>query len=91
MTHDGKVVGDEQITDPGVAPDLREQIEHLGLDRDVEGRDGFVQDQYLRLGCKRASDRGTLALAADRPLRVGVPLSLVESHLVEQLIDPLLA
>ena len=49
-----------------------EEVEHLRLHRDVEGRDGLVGDQHLRLHGERAGDGDALALAAGELVRVAV-------------------
>ena len=51
--------------------DVGEQVEDLGLDRDVERGDRLVQDQHARLGGERAGDRDALALAAGQRPRQG--------------------
>jgi len=45
VPHRCEVMGDEQQRHTGVAADLAEQVEDLGLDRDVEGGDGLVEDE----------------------------------------------
>ena len=43
---------------------LAQQVQDLGLDRDVEGRGGLVQHQQARLQRQSAGDGDALALAA---------------------------
>ena len=64
LAHDGQVVADQDVADPGRRADVGEQVQDLRLDRDVEGGDGLVQQQDARLGGEGAGDRDPLALAA---------------------------
>ena len=68
-----------------------EQVEHLGLDRDVERRDRLVGDEQLGLERDRAGDADPLALAAGELVRVAVVVLGVEPDAVHQLLDALLA
>jgi len=88
LPHDRQVVADQQVADAGGVPDVGEQVQHLRLDRHVQGRDGLVEDQDLGLGGQRPGDRDALPLpAGQRPGRDG-PLSLVEPDEVGELGDP---
>ena len=67
---------------------LAEQVHHLGLDRDVEGRDRLVGDDQLRLDRERPGDADALALAARELVRVAVDVLGVEADQLEQLLHP---
>ena len=43
LAHDGQVVADQDVADPGRGADVGEQVQDLGLDRDVERRDRLVE------------------------------------------------
>ena len=43
---------------------LRQEIQNLGLNGNVEGRDGFIGNDDLRLQGKRACNADPLTLAA---------------------------
>ncbi len=62
--HDAEVVRDEEVGQPGVGLDVGEQLEHLGLDRHVEGARRLVADEQLGLGGQSPGDADALALAA---------------------------
>jgi hypothetical protein len=64
LAHDGQVVADEDVGDVRFVADVGEQVQHLGLNGDVEGGDGFVEDQDCWLRCEGAGDRDPLPLAA---------------------------
>ena len=59
---------------PGPVLDLADELEDLGLDRDVEGRRRLVGDEQLRVARQRHRDHDPLAHAA--------------RHLVRVLLDP---
>jgi hypothetical protein len=59
-----EVVGDEQVAEPEALLQVRQEVEDAGLHGDVEGRDGFVADDDLRLGGERAGDGDALPLPA---------------------------
>ena len=60
--HDAHIVRDEETGELLFLLQGVQQMEDLGLDRDVEGRDGLVADQELRLRGQRAGDAHALAL-----------------------------
>ena len=52
LAYDGQVVADHEIGDAGLVADVGEQVQHLGLDRDVEGGGGFVEDEHGGLAAR---------------------------------------
>ena len=46
---DRQIVGDEDVGEAELLLQVGEQVEDLGLDRDVQGRDRLVADDQLRL------------------------------------------
>ena len=64
------------------------QVEHLGLDRDIERTDRFVGDDQLRRGDQRAGDRDALALATRELMRVFAGVGRAQADRVEHLADP---
>ena len=87
LAHDGQVVGDEQVGDAEVLLQVLEQVQDLGLDRDVEGGDGLVADDELRPKGDRAGDPDALALAAGELIRVAVVVLRVEADALHQVVD----
>ena len=88
LAHDRQVVADQDVGDAGLVADVGEQVQHLGLDRDVQRGHRLVQDQHLGLGRQRAGDRHPLALPAGQRPRQGVHLAIVQAHHVAQLGRP---
>ena len=81
--HDAHIVRDEETGEPLFLPQRVQQTEDLSLDRDVEGRDGLVADQELRLRGQRAGDAHALALPS------GELAGIAKNHLpqLEQLSE----
>ena len=63
---DRQVVGDEQVGQVELAPEVEEQVQDLALDRHVEGRHRLVADDEVRVERERPGDADPLALAAAR-------------------------
>ena len=68
--HDVQVVTDEDHGQTELVTQVEQQIEDLGLDRDVQGADCLISDEDLRLCGERAGDADTLSLAAGELLGV---------------------
>jgi hypothetical protein len=66
----GEVMRDEEVGQVELVLQLHEQVEHLGLDRDVERRDRLVRDDELRPQHERPGEADPLALAAAELVRV---------------------
>src|SRR5437660_3213503 len=64
LGHHGQAVGDENISEREFALEFLKQKKNLRADRDVEGRDGLVSDNELRLENQSARNADTLALAS---------------------------
>ena len=47
MFYDGEVVGDEEVGDFALVLKIVEQIEDLGLDRDIQSGDGLIADDEV--------------------------------------------
>ena len=88
VPHHGQVVADEDEPDVGLSPDVVEEVQHLCLHRDVEGRHRLVEDQHTRLDGERTSDRDALALTAREATWQRLALPWSEAHLVQQLRHP---
>ena len=66
-----------------------EQVDDLGLDGHVQGADGLVAHDQLRLHGERPGDADALALAAAELVRVALHEPRVEAHQRQQLGDAL--
>ena len=82
---DGQVVRDEQERERHPVLQLGEQVEHLGLDRDVERGDGLVEHDDVGLERERPRDPDALALAAGELVRVAGRVLGPQAHHLQQL------
>src|SRR6056297_2156673 len=95
LVHDADIVGDEvdhaqvvrdeQVGQPELLLQVQQQVEDLGLDRDVERRDRFVADQELRVDGERAGNTDALALAAGEFVRVAAEVAAAQADLFQQI------
>src|SRR5699024_358093 len=63
---------------------VREQLQNLCLNRDVERRDWFVEDEHLRVGGQGACNGDALTLATAQFPRSGTGLAGAEADLVQE-------
>ena len=68
-----------------------QEIEDLGLDRDIEGRGRLVQEQELRLQHQGPRDAHPLTLAAGQLMGIAVAEALVQADGIERIGDALVA
>ncbi len=83
----GEIVRDEKHGQAEPGAQVREQIEDLGLDGDIEGGGGFVGDEQLRTVHDGHRDHDTLAHAAGELMRIiaGAALGLGDGDVVHGL------
>ena len=72
VADDAEVVRDQQVGEAELVLQLAEQVDDLGLDRDVERRDRLVEDDQPRPQRQRPGDPDPLPLAARELVRVAV-------------------
>src|SRR5882724_3667313 len=70
MRYDREIMRDEQIGEAMLALQIDQEIDHLGLDRDVERGHWLVADDQPRPERQRAGDADALALAAGKLMRI---------------------
>ena len=68
-----------------LALQIHQQVDHLRLDRDIEGADGFVGHDQARVERQGAGDGNALALAAAELVREVVHLRRAQADLREDL------
>jgi hypothetical protein len=91
VSHDGQVVGDEETGDAEALLERPEQIEHLGLNGNVECGNGLVADNEIGFDSERPRDTDTLALPAAELVGVAARVFGPQADDVEQLVDALCA
>lgn len=87
VPYDAEVVGDEDVREPELVLEVGEEVEHLGLDGDVEGGDGFVGDDQSGAGREGSGDADALALPAGELVGVAVEVGGGQAHDLEELGD----
>ena len=98
VVDDGDLVGDlhrlvlvvrhEDRRDVHDVVKLAQPLAKLGADARVEGAEGLVEEQHLRLRCERAREPHPLPLSSGELCGVAVP-EVLELDEVEELVDPL--
>ena len=86
VTHDGEVVGDEEVAHPALLLELQQEVEDLALDGDVQGGDRLVTDDELGFESERPSDADPLELAARERGRAAVAQGRVDTDALKQLV-----
>ena len=66
VLHHRKVVGDEDQAQVHPPHQVGKEVEDLGLDRDVQGRDRLIRHQDLGLESEGAGDRNPLTLTSGK-------------------------
>jgi hypothetical protein len=87
IADDVQVVGDEQICEPFLLLQVLEQVQNLGLDGNIKGAGGFVQDQETGRGGQRASDADALALSSGELMREPMGVLSSQPALVQQIVS----
>ena len=90
VAYDGQVVRDHHVGQVELLLEVLEQVDHLGLDGDVERGDRLVGHDQLRLERERAGDADALALAAGELVRVAVVVLRVQPDGLQQVLHRLL-
>ena len=80
MAHDAQVVGDEEIGQTKLPLQVLEQIDDLRLHRDIQGGDGLVGQDHLRVQHQRPSDADPLPLSAAETVWIAPEMLDLEPH-----------
>ena len=80
-------MGDEEVGEAEVALELREEVDDLGADADVEGGDGLVADDELGPEGEGTGDSDPLALASGELVRIAGARGFVEADGAEEFGD----
>lgn len=83
------VVGDEHVGEIELVLKVLHQVENLRLNRDVEGRDGFVAHNEFGFQGERPGDADALASASVEFVRVGRVEAILEFDHLHQFLDAL--
>ncbi len=86
MTDDVEVVSDEDVREPELLLQVLEQVQDLGLHRDVERRYRLVAEDELGVDGERAGNADALALPTGELVREAVVVLGVEADDLEELL-----
>ena len=80
-------MADEQIGEIEVPAQVHEQVEHLRLDGDIQGRNAFVTDQKTRLNGQCTGDADACALATRKLVGVTAAVTGIQADTQQGLRD----
>jgi hypothetical protein len=87
----GEVMRDEQVRQAKVGLQGLHQVHNLCLDRDIQGRNGFVSDNQARACRERAGNADTLPLPPRELVRISICVPRLQADELEKLEDPRLS
>ena len=85
----GQVVRNEEIGQSQILLEIREDVEHLCLNRHVKRGDRLIAHQQLRVERNAACDAHALALTAGELMRIAAQLRFRQADHLEELTDTL--
>ena len=88
MPHDREVVGDEKVGQVELALQVLQQVDDLGLDRNVQRRHRLVADDEVRVHRQGSRDADALALATGELVGVAIREVRVQPDEPQQLLHP---
>jgi hypothetical protein len=86
---DGQIVGNEQVGQPVLLLEVLEQVDDLGLHRNIQSADRFIANDQLRLDRQRPRDADPLPLAPAELMRVTTGIVAIQPDGFQQLGNPL--
>ena len=89
VVHDGQVVRHEEVGQAVLLLEVLEQVHDLGLHRDVQGGDRFVEHEQLRIDRQGPGDADALALPAGQLVGIAPSVLGAEADVGQQRRDPI--
>src|SRR5215212_251217 len=80
-------MGDEQVGELQLLAQLLEQVVDLGLNGNVQSRNGLVADDEVRGRGERSGNPDPLTLAPGELVRVSIPKGRVQANLGHEVSD----
>ena len=77
-------VGYEHVREPELLLKVGQQIDDLGLNRNIQRRDGFIGNDEFGLHCQGARNADPLPLATTELMRIAVADAAVQSDRFQQ-------
>src|SRR3989338_8683333 len=83
-----EIVRNKEIGKMHLLLELLEEIDNLGLNRDIQGGDRLIGNDELRIHGQRPGDADPLPLTAAELMGIAIVMLFPETHLIEKLHDP---
>src|SRR5215212_8861462 len=90
MLNHRKIVSNEEIRQVKLFLQFLKQVNHLGLDRNIQRRDWLITNNKGRLQCERTRNTNTLALPAGEFVWITTRKRRIEIHNFKQVINTIL-
>ena len=87
MSDDTQVMRNEQIGQIEFPLQLHQQVQDLGLNRNIQSRDRFIGNNQLRTQRQRPGNTDTLPLASTELMRIPIEVILAQADEFQQLPD----
>ena len=84
MGNHAQIVGHHQVGQVRLTLKFRQQVEDFRLNRDVQRRGRFIQQQHLRLQNQRPGNRHALALPAGKLVRIAIAKRPAKPNFIQQ-------
>src|SRR5512143_713372 len=84
MLHNGQVVGDDDVRKLEFFLNVFKKVNHLGLNRNIEGRDRLIADDQLRIEGKGPGNPDPLPLAAAELMGIALGVLGIEPYLLKK-------
>ena len=68
----GEIVGNKEVGQTELLLDVIEQVDDLGLNREIEGGDGFIGNDQFGFHCQGAGDTDALPLPAGEFMGIAI-------------------
>jgi hypothetical protein len=84
MFDDSKVMGDEKVGKTQLISQVHQKVEDLGLDGDIESRDGFISNDQFRIEGDGPGNANPLALSTAELMGITKGILRMKANLFEK-------
>ena len=89
MLHDAQIMGNHDVGKLKLLLQCLQKVDHLRLDRDIQGADGFVSDDQLWPHRQGPGNADSLPLTSRELVGVSRHVICLETHGTEEFSDPI--
>ena len=82
-----EIVGNEQVGQTAAFLGIHQQIQHLGLDRHIQGRDGLIGNDKFRVHRQGAGNGNPLALTTGKLVAKATAPVRVDTHRMHDFVN----